>query len=94
LVFPLCGICFTQNKLLIMRCPSCHGQTFTIEVVFRGFVTAVFRNSDEFEVTEPVSMQSSWTDDSPCICETCHWEGRVADAVGESKKQDQDSVDE
>lgn len=77
-----------------MRCPNCQGQTLKIEVVFRAFVTAIFHSSDRFELSQPVSMQSSWTDDSPCICEACHWAGRVAEAVAESEKQDPDSLEE
>ncbi len=62
-----------------MRCPSCQGQTFRIEVNFRGFVSVLFRTPDEFELTQPVALQSSWEDDSPCICENCGWTGQVKD---------------
>jgi hypothetical protein len=64
-----------------MRCPNCDGQVLKIEILFQGFVTAFFHNAENYQLTEPVTMNSSWEDESPCICETCHWEGRVAEAL-------------
>ena len=64
-----------------MRCPNCDGQVLKIEVLFQGFVTAFFHDAARYQLTEPVTMSSSWEEDSPCICESCHWEGRVADAL-------------
>ena len=78
-----------------MRCPNCDGHTLMIEVVFRGNVTALFHTPQQFELTQPVSIESSWTDDSPCICENCRWAGRVADAiVAFAQRQNPDSRDE
>lgn len=64
-----------------MRCPNCDGQILKIKVLFQGFVTAYFQDAYQYELTQPVSMDSSWEDDSPCTCESCHWQGRVADAM-------------
>jgi hypothetical protein len=64
-----------------MRCPNCEGQVLKIEVLFQGFVTAFFHDANQYHLTQSVSMQSSWEGNSPCICENCHWEGNVADAL-------------
>ena len=63
-----------------MRCPECSGQLITIEVVFRGFVTAAFGTQDEAVLTQPTTLQSTWEDSSYCRCETCFWEGSVREA--------------
>ena len=64
-----------------MRCPQCDGQVLKIQVLFQGFVTAFFESALKYELTQPVSMNSSWEEDSPCICQRCQWEGRVAEAL-------------
>ena len=77
-----------------MRCPNCDGQVLKIEVLFQGFVTAFFHDAHSYRLTEPVSMNSSWEEDSPCICENCRWEGRVADALARSLPAEFDALED
>lgn len=64
-----------------MKCPNCGSHHLKIEVLFQGFVTAFFHNAEEYELTEPVSLTSTWKEDSPCHCVDCGWTGLVADAA-------------
>lgn len=64
-----------------MRCPNCWGQLLTIEVKFQGFVTMFFHAADEYRLTEPISLNSQWEDESPCMCQECDWSGNVGEAL-------------
>lgn len=77
-----------------MRCPNCDGQILKIKVLFQGFVTAYFQNAFQYELTGPVMMDSSWDDDSPCVCESCRWEGQVAEALACCPLAEMDRLEE
>jgi hypothetical protein len=77
-----------------MRCPSCDGQILKIQVLFQGYVTAFFQSAYQYELTRPVAMNSSWEEDSPCICENCEWQGSVAEALACGPASDFDLMDE
>lgn len=66
-----------------MKCPICGSQHLKIDVTFQGFVTAYFHNAEEYELTEPVSLTSTWNADSSCECVSCGWKGTVADATNQ-----------
>ena len=58
-----------------MRCPVCQSSVLQVEFVFSGNVTCSFQSDDEFELAERISLRSDWTDESPCRCQKCGWEG-------------------
>lgn len=63
-----------------MQCPQCGSRSLRVEVAFSGLVTCRFLENDEFELIEPVALDSSWNDRSRCLCVRCPWRGVVADA--------------
>lgn len=74
-----------------MRCPECGSQHLKIEVHFHGFVKARFESPDRYELTEAVSLNSTWDEDSECQCVECDWSGTVAGAttMGEASASDE-----
>lgn len=65
-----------------MHCPNCSGQLLKIEIQFQGFVKIFFQNAADYRITEPISIDSQWHDQSACQCEACGWNGTVSDALG------------
>lgn len=70
-----------------MKCPHCGSQSLKIEVCFSGYVSCSFSSDHEFEVIDPVALNSEWGDDSHCRCNRCDWEGPVRDAQGDGAAQ-------
>jgi len=63
-----------------MRCPKCQGNVLAIEIQFQGFLTVSFDDANQLRLMEPISLDSRWESESPCICKECSWQGTVAEA--------------
>lgn len=60
-----------------MHCPQCGSSYLKIGLVFSGDVCCAFTDDEEFELLDTVSLDSHWSDESPCACLDCAWSGVV-----------------
>ncbi len=68
-----------------MKCPRCRSRELQVEVAFVGEVSCSFKDSVEFDIIEPVALDSEWSDDSKCRCVACGWVGLVTEAQSSPK---------
>ncbi len=73
-----------------MQCPCCESRRLAIEIVLAGKVSCHFfgekeGDDEEFELTDTLSLNSQWNDDSKCECLKCEWHGKVRDATSRSE---------
>ena len=63
----------------MMRCPDCGCSKLRLRIVFAGEVACSFQDGEIVEILDTASLDSYWSDDSPCQCIDCDWSGHVND---------------